>query len=138
MGAGGGRARRPGSANLAAACILAAWVLAGCGPGAGGGGGAIGESLPSGVIGLTAKNDTFSTTTLTAPANTPFRLRLDNADDGIQHGVAIMSGSTETWRGETFSGVGSRTYDVPALPAGTYRFVCPVHLGMTGTLTAGP
>jgi plastocyanin len=26
-------------------------------------------------------------------------------------------------------------YDVPALPAGTYAFVCSVHPNMTGTLT---
>jgi plastocyanin len=27
------------------------------------------------------------------------------------------------------------TYDVPALPAGTYTFICIVHPNMTGTLT---
>ena len=38
--------------------------------------------------------------------------------------------------GEIFNGVETRTYDVPALPAGTYGFVCTVHPNMTGTLTA--
>ena len=40
------------------------------------------------------------------------------------------------WTGEIFNGVETRTYDVPALPAGTYGFVCTVHPNMTGTLTA--
>ncbi len=39
-------------------------------------------------------------------------------------------------QGEIFNGVETRTYDVPALPAGTYGFVCTVHPNMTGTLTA--
>ena len=42
----------------------------------------------------------------------------------------------EVWTGEIFNGVETRTYDVPALPAGTYGFVCTVHPNMTGTLTA--
>ena len=28
-------------------------------------------------------------------------------------------------------------YKVPALPAGTYQFVCTVHPNMVGTLTVG-
>jgi plastocyanin len=32
--------------------------------------------------------------------------------------------------------VATATYDVPALAAGTYGFVCSVHPNMTGTLTA--
>ena len=113
---------------------------AGCGSGPAGGADAngIGEPLPSGVLGLTAKDDAFSTDRFSAPAGTPFRIRLDNADDGIGHSVAIMSGSTQVWAGEVFTGVASRTYDVPALAAGTYRFYCTVHPGMTGTLTVGP
>jgi plastocyanin len=31
--------------------------------------------------------------------------------------------------------VETRTYDVPALAAGTYEFVCTVHPNMRGTLT---
>ena len=40
------------------------------------------------------------------------------------------------WEGDIFNGVETRTYEVPALPAGTYGFVCTVHPNMTGTLTA--
>jgi plastocyanin len=53
--------------------------------------------------------------------------------------VAIHEGTPtgpEVWVGEIFNGVETRVYDVPALPAGTYGFVCTVHPNMTGTLTA--
>jgi hypothetical protein len=37
---------------------------------------------------------------------------------------------------EIFNGVAERTYDVPALDAGAYGFICSVHPNMAGTLTA--
>jgi plastocyanin len=116
--------------------VVAAAVLAACGgpgtpPAAGG-------SLGPDTLALVAKNVTFDTTELRAPAGRPFHIRLDNEDDGIPHSVAFLSGSTELWRSDVFNGIETRTFDVPALPAGTYRFVCTVHLGMTGTLTVGP
>ncbi len=73
------------------------------------------------------------------PADTPFQIVFTNNDAGIPHNVAIHKGSPtgpEVWKGEIFNGVETRTYDVPALPAGTYGFVCTVHPNMTGTLTA--
>ena len=42
---------------------------------------------------------------------------------------------TEVFKGEIFPGVATKTYDVPALDAGAYAFVCTVHPTMTGTLT---
>ena len=39
-------------------------------------------------------------------------------------------------RATIFNGVETRTYDVPALDAGAYAFVCTVHPTMIGTLTA--
>ena len=37
---------------------------------------------------------------------------------------------------DTFNGVATRDFPVPALAAGSYPFVCTVHPSMTGTLTA--
>ena len=40
-----------------------------------------------------------------------------------------LGGATgaELFKGEIFNGVATRVYDVPALDAGTYAFVCTVH-----------
>jgi cytochrome c oxidase subunit II len=94
-----------------------------------------GESV---TLNLTAQGTAYDTDALEAPANTPFKIAFTNNDAGIPHNVAIHEGSptgSEVWKGEIFNGVATRTYDVPALPAGTYGFVCTVHQNMTGTLT---
>ena len=57
----------------------------------------------------------------------------------MPHNVAIHEGSptgTKIFKGDIIAGVATATYDVPALAAGTYGFVCSVHPNMTGTLTA--
>jgi plastocyanin len=102
-------------------------------PTSGGGGG-------SGVlIKISAQNIAFDTDTLEVPADTPFQIEFANNDPGIPHNVAIHEGTPtgpEIWKGEIFNGVETRVYDVPALPAGTYGFICTVHPNMAGTLTA--
>jgi plastocyanin len=88
---------------------------------------------------LTASGIAYDTDSLEVPADTPFQIVFTNNDAGIPHNVAIHKDSPTgelVWQGDIFSGVETRTYDVPALPAGTYGFVCTVHPNMTGTLTA--
>jgi plastocyanin len=95
-----------------------------------------GESV---TLRITASGIAFDTDTLEVPAGVPFKIEFTNNDAGIPHNVAIHEGSPTgpaVWTGEIFNGVETRTYDVPALPAGTYGFVCTVHPNMTGTLTA--
>ncbi|HSW41419.1 MAG TPA: cupredoxin domain-containing protein, partial [Patescibacteria group bacterium] len=91
------------------------------------------------VIEISAAGIAFDTDTLEVPANRPFQIVFANNDAGIPHNVAIHEGSPTgpaVWVGEIFNGIETRTYDVPALPAGTYGFICTVHPTMTGTLTA--
>ena len=90
------------------------------------------------VLQLAAANIAYDQTDLTAPAGVPFQIAFTNNDAGIPHNVSIHQGSptgTEVFKGTIFTGVATQTYDVPALPAGTYSFVCSVHPNMTGTLT---
>jgi cytochrome c oxidase subunit 2 len=103
-------------------------------PGASGGPGGPGGA----PIAVSAINVQFEQTELQAPADTPFQIAFDNKDAGVPHNVAIHEGSPtgpEIFQGEIFPGPEIRTYDVPALPAGTYGFICTVHPNMTGTLT---
>jgi plastocyanin len=90
------------------------------------------------VLQLAAANIAYDQTDLAAPAGVPFQIAFTNNDAGIPHNVSIHQGSptgTEVFKGAIFTGVATQTYDVPALPAGTYSFVCSVHPNMTGTLT---
>jgi cytochrome c oxidase subunit 2 len=98
-----------------------------------------GEGAEAGpTLEVSALNVAFEQTSLTAPAGVPFRIAFDNKDAGVPHNVAIHAGSPtgeEVFKGEIFNGPEKRTYDVPALDAGAYAFVCTVHPTMTGTLT---
>jgi plastocyanin len=87
------------------------------------------------VLKIKALNIAFDVSSLTAPAGQPFQIDFDNEDQGTQHDVAIKdSTGAMPFRGDLVTGIAQATYNVPALPAGTYTFVCVVHPSMTGTL----
>jgi plastocyanin len=87
------------------------------------------------VLDISAQNIAFDKDTLEAPADTPFQIRFANNDAGVPHNVEIRDAmSMSLWVGEIFNGVETRVYDVPALPAGTYVFICTVHPNMVGEL----
>jgi plastocyanin len=75
---------------------------------------------------------------LTAPADTPFQIVFQNKDAGVPHNIEIKdAGGTSVFKGAIFPGVATMDYNVGALPAGSYTFVCDVHPNMTGTLAVG-
>ena len=79
-----------------------------------------------------------TTTTATAPAGKPFTIAFNNQDAGIPHNVSIHAGGAggqQVFLGKIVTGPIIEVYDVPALAAGTYTYVCSVHANMTGTLT---
>ena len=56
---------------------------------------------------------------------TPFQIEFDNQDAGVPHNVTIHKDSPtgeQVFAGDIFPGVAKKTYDVPALPAGTYSY----------------
>lgn len=90
---------------------------------------------PSGTtLHITAKGTAFDTDCLTAPANTPFTIEFANRDSGINHNVAIYTAdpiqnpnAKTLFKGTLVTGLAMMTYDMGALPPGTYHFHCDVH-----------
>jgi plastocyanin/mono/diheme cytochrome c family protein len=99
--------------------------------------------MPSGGTGetyqISAVNPiAFEQDAFEVAAGVPFTIVFSNNNAGVPHNVAIHVGTAtgeEVFKGEIFPGVGTRTYNVPALTAGTYAFICTVHPNMAGTLT---
>ena len=87
-------------------------------------------------IALVAETTAFDKDCLAAAANQPFTIRLENRDS-IRHNIEIYSiasgGPEMLFHGPMFIGPKTRTFDVDALPAGTYYFDCQAHTGMGGT-----
>jgi plastocyanin len=107
-----------------------------------------GSATPSGgAAGLTvtaaigATTGGFVPTTLETAAGTAFGLTFDNQDNQAPHNLILQNpdGSAVAVEGDTafFTGPGQRVYQVPALTAGAYKYICQVHpTTMVGTLTA--
>lgn len=114
--------------------LLASSMLLACTTATGAGGSP--PPAPSGGAVITAQGTAFDRQQLDVPAGRPFQLLFENRE-GAPHNVTIVDDAgTPLFVGEIFSGPGSRTYDVPAIPTGAYRFRCDVHSEMTGTVTA--
>ncbi len=79
------------------------------------------------VIKLSAEKLAFSTKTLEVPAGKPFVIEFDNKDAGIAHNVAILDGNNALFTGDVVTGPKTVQYQVPALKAGQYKFLCDVH-----------
>ena len=97
---------------------------------AGGAGGA--------TVDISALNMTYEQTEISVPADTAFVIRFDNKDPGTLHNVEIRDASgTPMFKGDVITGPAQVLYQVPALSAGTYQFVCTPHPIMVGTLKVG-
>lgn len=92
------------------------------------------SGTPAATIQLAADNLEFDQDVLTVPAGAPFAIRFENRE-GLPHNVSIHDDSP-LFVGETFSGPDERLYQVPALPAGEYTFLCDVHPNMRGTVVS--
>jgi plastocyanin len=90
---------------------------------------------------ITAQNFAFDQACLAVPADAPFTVMFDNQDADAPHNMAILQGPGSPkalFTGELVVGPKMTTYNVDAIPAGTYIFRCDVHPAtMTGTLVVG-
>lgn len=88
---------------------------------------------------IVAEDVAFDTNCLAAPADTPFTIELEDRDgEKAPHNLSIAADPQWTevlFEGDLVTGPTTVTYDVPALPAGTYLFRCDVHPipAMSGT-----
>jgi plastocyanin len=136
--------------RLVALAAFLAVLLVGCGgssddsdPVAGGSGGGADEHAghnadggaatcsPSGsALSVSAKDIKYDKACLAAPADKAFTIKFDNGD-ALPHNVTILKSHESTdafFTGELLTGPGkSTTYNVSALPAGTYHFHCMIH-----------
>ena len=69
----------------------------------------------------------------------PINALFDNKDDKTNHDVDILDAAgTKVYDMKDFPGPAVKTFDVPALKAGTYKFECSIHPAlMNGQLTVG-
>ena len=93
-------------------------------------------SLSPGSVLFVARGTAFLTTSPIVPANTEWTLVFDN-EDNLPHNVVIQDANGQTvFSSDVFTGPGLRTQAAPTLAPGNYTFVCAIHSGMKGTLTA--
>ena len=99
--------------------------------------GPAGSANPNVVV-ISALNIKFEQTTRDRPGRhaVPGPVREQGSGRPAQRGAPprATSNGAELFKGEIFNGVATRVYDVPALDAGAYAFVCTVHPTMVGTL----
>lgn len=79
---------------------------------------------------------------LAAPADVAFTVNFDNQDAGVAHTFSILDrdprrdpNAKQLFQGDQVTGPRMQTYELNALPAGTYHFRCDFHPDqMFGTL----
>lgn len=92
-------------------------------------------SVPaSGGVSIVAKDIRFQTTQVSAKPGAAFTIEFDN-QDGAPHNIAISDASGAKVFGGEIVTQSKVTYQIPALAAGTYTFICEVHPDMKGTIT---
>jgi cytochrome c oxidase subunit 2 len=103
---------------------------------------ATGHCSPTGsAVTLVAQQIAWDKKCIAVEANKPFTVTIDNKDAGIAHDFAIWANSKlkhQIYAAPKVTGVATKTFTAPALPAGTYYFQCNVHgPAMSGTLIVG-
>ena len=93
-------------------------------------------AAPVGGFVVVAAGMAFDRAEITVPADQAFPLLFENRDSAPHNVTVLGAAGQPIFVGEIFGGSGSRTYAMPALPAGRFSFRCDVHPDMVGTLNA--
>ncbi len=78
----------------------------------------------------------FGTDCLRVAAGVAFRVELKNRDEAPHTFSIYGEGDEVIFQGQEVAPMTDFTYDVPALPGGTYKFQCDVHPEMVGQVFA--
>jgi hypothetical protein len=97
---------------------------------------------PAEPVTVVARNIDFTPKVVQVPAGLGFNLTLENRDDGIPHGLNLQTRTSgvepdDLWTSQIQIGPTRTEYDLPALAAGPYLLICPVHPNMQVELDAG-
>ena len=98
--------------------------------------------VPAEPVTVVAENIEFTPKVIQLPAGQGFHLTLDNRDDGIPHGLSLQTRTSgvepdELWTSQIQIGPTRAEYDLPALAAGPYLLICPVHPNMQVEVNVG-
>ena len=95
-----------------------------------------GQAPSAAEVEIVAQGVAFTTPNVDVAGTEGFTIQFDNQDAGIPHDVDILDeAGGKAFDGEVVSGPVVHTYEVPALEAGDYGFICSVHPNMTGTIS---
>jgi cytochrome c oxidase subunit 2 len=78
------------------------------------------------TVEIAASNVQFDIDEFEVPAETEFCIAFENQEN-IPHNVAIYDGGEALFTGDFLNEAGEIVYNVPALPAGEYSFICDAH-----------
>ena len=98
--------------------------------------------VPAEPVTVVAENIEFTPKVIQLPAGQGFHLTFENRDDGVPHGLSLQTRTSgvepdELWTSEIQIGPSRTEYDLPALTAGPYLLMCPVHPNMQVEISAG-
>ena len=98
--------------------------------------------VPAEPVTVVAEDIEFTPKVIQLHAGQGFHLTLENRDAEIPHGLSLLTRTSgvepdELWISQIQVGPTKAEYDLPALAAGPYLLICPVHPNMQVEVNIG-